>query len=468
MTIAAATLDRLKAVVGPGGFVEAGPDQHRYLREERGLFHGATPLVLRPASTEQVAALVRICAETRTPIVPQGGNTGLVGGGVPSSDGTAVIISLGRMNRIRALAPDDNTITVEAGCVLADIQAAAAGVDRLFPVSLASEGSCQIGGNISTNAGGTNVLRYGNTRPQVLGLEVVLPDGQIWDGLRGLRKDNTGYDLKQMFIGAEGTLGIITAAVLALYTRPASLETAFVAVPDLPAAITLLHRLQKATGERVSAFEVMSRFALDLVLRHIPNTTVPLAGRHPWHVLVEAGGDTTLRAVLEEVLAAAIEDGTALDATIAESGAQAQAMWRLRETLPEAQKPEGGSIKHDVAVPLKDFPALVDRATDTIARAIPGVRPVVFGHLGDGNVHFNLTQPEGMDKAVFLQRWGEVNRIVHGIAHELHGSISAEHGLGQLKREEITHFKSGVEMDLMRKVKAALDPLGIMNPGKVV
>ena len=239
-------------------------------------------------------------------------------------------------------------------------------------------------------------------------------------------------------------------------------------MPDLPAAITLLHRLQRATGERVSAFEVMSRFALDLVLRHIPDTTVPLAGRHPWHVLVEAGGDSALRPAVEQVLAAAIEDGTALDATIAESGAQAQAMWRLRETIPEAQKPEGGSIKHDVAVPLKDFPVLVARATDTIARAIPGVRPVVFGHLGDGNVHFNLTQPEGMARDVFLARWGEVNRIVHGIAHELHGSISAEHGLGQLKRDEITHFKSGVEMDLMRKVKAALDPDGIMNPGKVI
>jgi FAD/FMN-containing dehydrogenase len=428
-------------------------------------------MVVRPASTQEVAEVVKICAAAGIGIVPQSGNTGLVGGGIPHDHGEEIVLSLGRMNRVRAIDPLNYTITVEAGCILASVQKAAADADRLFPLSLGAEGTCQIGGNLSTNAGGIAVLRYGMARDLVLGLEVVLPDGRIWNGLRGLRKDNTGYDLKQLFVGAEGTLGIITAAVLKLFPRPGAVETGFVAVPDPAAAIELLARVRAGTGDAVTAFELISRPALDMVLRHIPGTSDPLGTPSPWYVLLEASSGASgggLRAALEQVLADAAEAGLVQDATLAASSEQAKALWRLRETITEAQKPEGGSIKHDVSVPVSKVPEFIARASAAVEAALPGIRVVAFGHAGDGNIHFNLSQPIGADRAAYLARWEEFNRIVHDIVAELQGSISAEHGIGRLKREELKHYKSPLEIELMRTLKRALDPKGIMNPDKVV
>lgn len=466
-----ATIGRLKQVVGDGGWRDAAADLAPYLEEQRGLFFGKTPLVLLPRSTDEVSAIVAICHETGTALVPQGGNTGLVGGGVPFENGSEVVMSLSRLNRIRGLSAANDTITVDAGCVLADIQAAARDANRLFPLSLGAEGSCQIGGNLSTNAGGINVLRYGNARDLVLGLEVVLPDGRVWDGLRPLRKDNTGYALKHLFVGAEGTLGVITAAALKLFPLPRDVTTAVAAVADIPSAIELLHRLQAATGEQVSAFEVISRFALDLVVEHVAGSRDPLAGGHDWYVLFDVAAPDSAqgtRGTVEETLAGAVEDGLVVDAAIAQSELHAAAFWRLRETIPEAQTREGASIKHDVAVPIDAFPALVERGTAAVLDEVPGSRPCIFGHLGDGNAHFNITQPEGMNSQAFLAKWRDVNKRVHDIAHDLGGSISAEHGLGRLKVDEIKRYKSAVELDLMRALKMALDPKGIMNPGKVV
>jgi FAD/FMN-containing dehydrogenase len=469
--VATEALDRIRAIVGPRGWTTDPEDMAPYLVEERGLYKGRARMVVRPATTAEVAEVIKVCAETGLAIVPQGGNTGLVGGGVPHDHGDELLLSLGRMNRVRAVDPLNYTITVEAGCVLAAVQKAAAEVDRLFPLSLGAEGTCQIGGNLSTNAGGVGVLRYGMARDLVLGLEVVLPDGRIWDGLRGLRKDNTGYDLKQIFIGAEGTLGVITAVVLKLFPQPGSTETAFVAVPDPAAAIELLARMRAGTGDAITAFELLSRRTLEMVLRHIPGTSDPLAAAHPWYVLMEASsGEASggLRSSVESVLAEAVEAGLVRDATIAASGEQAKALWRLRETITEAQKPEGGSIKHDVSVPVSKVPEFIARATAACEAALPGIRVVAFGHAGDGNIHYNLSQPVGADRAQYLARWAEFNRIVHDIVSELDGSISAEHGIGRLKRDELPHYKSPVALDLMRTIKLALDPKGIMNPGKVV
>ena len=469
--VPAAILDRIKAIVGPGGYLEEAVDLAPYVCELRGRFHGKTPLLARPKSAEDVAAIVTICAENGIPIVPQGGNTGLMGGAIPREAGTEVLLSLARLNQVRAVDPANDTITVEAGCVLADVQAAAAVADRLFPLSLAAEGSCQIGGNISTNAGGINVLRYGNARELVLGLEVVLPDGRLWDGLRGLRKDNTGYDLKQLFIGGEGTLGIITAAVLRLFPRPRDVQTALVAVGDVATACDLLASLRRRSGGRVDAFELISAATLELVLRHIPGCTDPLAGQHPWYVLAalstSAEGET-LRPVLEDTLARAHDSGGIRDAVIAESTAQARALWRLRESIPEAERHDGASIKHDVSVPISRIVEFMSRAEAAVRTELPGVRPVAFGHLGDGNIHFNLGQPPDMAVEAFRAREERLNRIVHDIAAELDGSISAEHGLGRVKRESIRRYKPAVEMELMRRVKNALDPDGIMNPGKLI
>ncbi len=469
--VLAEALDRIRAVVGPAGWTTDPDEMAPHLVEERGLYRGRALMVVRPASTQQVADIVRICAEAELPIVPQGGNTGLVGGGVPHEQGDEIVLNLSRMNRVRAVDPLNHTITVEAGCILADVQRAAEQADRLFPLSLGAEGTCQIGGNLSTNAGGIGVLRYGVARDLVLGLEVVLPDGRIWDGLTGLRKDNTGYDLKHLFIGAEGTLGIITATVLKLFPRPRSVETAFIGVPDPAAAIELLARMRAGTGDCVTAFELISRTGLEMVLRHIPGTTDPLADRHPWYVLMEASsGEATggLRTNVETVLAEAAEAGLVRDATIAASGEQARALWRLRETLPEAQKPEGGSIKHDVSVPVSKVPEFIARATSACEAALPGIRVVAFGHVGDGNIHFNLSQPIGADRDAYLARWAEFNRIVHDIVADLGGSISAEHGIGRLKRDELVRYKSPVAIEVMRTLKRALDPKGIMNPGKVI
>ncbi len=472
----AAVLERLKAIVGPKGWLDEPAAMAPYLKEERGLYVGRAPAVIRPASTAEVAAVVKLCAEAGIAIVPQGGNTSLVGGGVPHDHGGEIVLSLSRLNRVREVDPLNYTITVEAGAVLANVQQAAAAVDRLFPLSLGAEGTCQIGGNLSTNAGGISVLRYGMERDLVLGLEVVLPDGTVWDGLRSLRKDNTGYDLKQLFIGAEGTLGVITAAVLKLFPRPREVETAFVAVRDPAAAIELLARARNGSGDAVGAFELISQTALEMVLRHIPGTVAPLADHHDWYVLIELSSSTTggaLKTSLERVLAEALEAGLVPDAVIAASAQQAQALWRLRETITEAQKPEGGSIKHDVSVPVSKVAAFIAAAGEACESRLPGIRVVAFGHVGDGNIHFNLSQPageakDGAARAAYLARWGEFNRLVHDIVSEMGGSISAEHGIGRLKREELAHYKSAVEIELMRALKRTLDPKNIMNPGKVV
>ena len=465
-----AALDQIKTVVGPRGWIADPGEQEPYLVEARRLYRGATRMVVRPASTAEVAAVVRICAEARLPIVPQGGNTGLVGGGVPPQDGHNVVLALGRMNRIRAIDPVNFTMTVEAGCILAHLHEAAAEVDRLFPLSLGAEGSCQIGGNLSTNAGGIAVLRYGNTRELTLGVEVVLPDGQVWDGLRGLRKDNTGYDLKQLFIGGEGTLGIITAATVKLFPKPRETDTAILALSRVEDVMDLFSRARAATADQLTAFELIPRAGLDLALAHIPGTIDPLAKPHPWYVLLEMSSSQTesgLRGLLERLLAGVLEEGLVADGVIAESGAQARELWRIREAIVEAQL-FSGSIKHDVSVPVSRVAEFIIRASTGVSERLPGIRPIAFGHVGDGNIHFNLTQPERADTAAYLGRWQEFNDIVHGVVRELRGSISAEHGVGMMKCEEITHYKSAVEIELMRRVKRALDPANIMNPGKVV
>ena len=464
-------LAALKAIVGPKGWSDDPGTLAPLLVEPRGLYKGTSPLLLRPETTEQVAAIVAECRAAGIPLVPQGGNTGLCGGASPDESGDQVILSLGRMNRIRALDALDYTITVEAGCVLQTIQQAAAEADRLFPLSLGAEGSCQIGGNLSTNAGGINTLRYGNARDLVLGLEVVLPDGRIWNGLRLLRKDNTGYDLKHLFIGAEGSLGIITAASLKLFPKPREEVTAIAAVRDVPGVIELLSRLRLSTGDQVTAFEFMERFGIDLAIKHVHGVRDPLSERYEHYALMRcsAGRENAgLRECVEETLGHALEDGLVLDAALAESEQQARDFWRIREGIVEGQIPEGGSIKHDVSVPVSKVAEFIARADKAVAEAIPGCRPCAFGHAGDGNIHYNVTQPEGMDKAEYLAKWKDLNHVVHAIVLDLHGSISAEHGIGKLKREELAEVKSPVEMDLMRAIKGVLDPGGLMNPGKVV
>ena len=469
--ISEAVLARIKAAVGPKGYTTDSAEIAPHCESWRDNWRGWVPMVVKPASVDDVAAVVAICAESGTPIVPQGGNTGLTGGGQPHATGTEIIISTSRMNKVREIDTVNNTMTVEAGCILATLQAAAADADRLFPLSLAAEGACQIGGNLSTNAGGTQVLRYGNARNLVLGLEVVLPDGRIWDGLRGLRKDNTGYDLKQLFVGAEGTLGMITAAVLKLFPKPTEVQTALVAVPDPRAALALLSRATDAVGEQVTAFELIQRRAIDFVLHHIRDVTDPLDQAYPWYVMMEVSGQGapgSLRAAVEAVLSEGLERAEVLDAALAANQSQGRALWKIRESIPEAQNHEGQSVKHDVSVPLSRIAEFLERADMALAAAYPGVRCVAFGHIGDGNIHYNPVQPLGPDGADFASEYGAINRIVHDLIVELNGSISAEHGLGRLRREEVRRYKSSVEMDLMWAVKNALDPAGIMNPGKVV
>jgi FAD/FMN-containing dehydrogenase len=459
---------RLKEAVGPKGFSEDPNEIAPHLVEWRGKYQGETQLLLKPRTADEVSAILTICHETATPVVPQGGNTGLVGGQIPFHG--EILLSLARLDRIRRVDRADMSMVAEAGVVLAKVQEAAIAADCFFPLSLASEGSCTIGGNLSTNAGGVDVLRYGSTRALVLGIEVVLADGRVLDLLRTLRKDNTGYDLKQLFIGAEGTLGVITAAALRLFPKPTMHETAFVAVRDPAAAVALLHRLQDATGGLVSAFELISRQGLDFVLAHIPNTTDPFPAPQPWYVLTEiaSAGELPLKDIVEKVLAAAIEEGLVEDAVVAASDAQRRALWHLRESLSEAQKFEGASIKHDIAVPVHRVPEFLAAGIAAVAKLVPGVRPVPFGHLGDGNIHFNFSVPKGQDDKAFLARWDEVSRTVHDLVRDFHGSISAEHGLGVMKREEILRYKRETEMDVMRALKHTLDPKNILNPGKVV
>ena len=461
-------LSRLKEAAGAKGFSEDPAEIAPHVEEWRGNYHGRTPLLLKPATTGEVSRLLAICNDTGTAIVPQGGNTGLVGGQIPF-DGE-VLLSLARMNRIRAVDPHGASLIAEAGVVLAAVQRAADDAGMLFPLSLASEGSCTIGGNLSTNAGGVNVLRYGMARDLVLGLEVVLADGRVLDLLRTLRKDNTGYDLKQLFIGAEGTLGVITAAALKLFAKPAETATAFAAVPDPAAAVALLARMQHETGGLLSAYELISRSGLELVLAHIPGTTDPLNAPAQWYVLIEAtsAANFQLGKIFEEALGRAIADGPVSDAVIASSEAQRSALWRLRESLSEAQKKEGASLKHDIAVPVAAVPGFLIEATAAVRKTIPDVRPVLFGHLGDGNIHFNFSFPKNGGGAAFLARREEIARIVHDIVARHDGSMSAEHGIGVMKRDELLRYKSAAEIAVMRALKHTLDPKNILNPGKVV
>jgi FAD/FMN-containing dehydrogenase len=448
-------IDALSRIVGKPNVLTSTDDTRPYFTDWRKQYAATADCVVRPGTTPEVAQVVALCAREGVAIVPQGGNTGLVGGSVPLGTRREVVVSLSRMNRVRAMDPLNDTMTVEAGCVLAAVQAAAAQAGRLFPLSLAAEGSCQIGGNLSTNAGGVNVLRYGNAREQVLGLEVVLPDGRVWDGLRGLRKDNTGYDLKQLFLGAEGTLGIITAAVLRLYPRPTASATAWVGIDSPRQAVELLAALRTHLGERTSAFELVSRECLDAVLAHVPGTRDPLGGRHAWFVLAEFG-DSGPTEALRTLVERALGDR---DAVLAQSEEQSRQLWRLRESIPEAQFT---NVKHDVSVPVSRTPELIERAGAALRAAFPESRAFIFGHVGDGNLHYNIG-PAGL-----LERRAEVNRIVYEAVGALGGSISAEHGLGQLKRDEIRRHKSPLEMELMRSLKKALDPQGLMNPGKLV
>jgi len=460
----------LADLLGADQVLTSAADMSAYLADWRGRYRGAATCVVRPASTAAVAAVVRACAEAAMPIVPQGGNTGLCGAATPAGDGHAVVVSLTRLNRVRQIDTANNTMTVEAGCVLATLQAAAAQAGRLFPLSLAAEGSCQIGGNLSTNAGGVQVLRYGNARDLTLGLEVVLASGEIWDGLRGLRKDNTGYDLKHLFIGAEGTLGIITAAVLKLFPLPRANATAWLAIASPAAAVRLLADLQARFASTLTACELVSDVALGLVRQHIPGPH-PALSASPWHLLIElsAGGEEgELREALGSLLAEALASGTISDAVLAQSGEQARRLWAMRESIGEAQRIDGLSIKHDVSVPISRIPEFVERADQALTEAFPGLRIVAFGHIGDGNLHYNQSQAAAGLNAAFLAAQPAVNRIVHDLVDELGGSISAEHGIGRLKRDELLRYKSPVEIEMMRAIKHVLDPQGLMNPGKVL
>jgi FAD/FMN-containing dehydrogenase len=461
----AETLARLKAAAGPKGFSEDPAEIAPHLEEWRSKYKGHSPLLLKPAATSEVSAILAVCNETRTPVVPQGGNTGLVGAQIPF-DGE-VLLSLARMNKVRALDAAAHTMTVEAGVILAAAQKTALDADLLFPLSLAAEGSATIGGNLSTNAGGVAVLRYGMARDLVLGLEVVVADGRVLDLLRTLRKDNTGYDLKQLFIGAEGTLGVITAAALKLFPRPARVATAIAAVRSPADAVALLARMQAETGGLVSAFELIPRIGIELVLAHIPGARDPLSAPSPWYVLLEAtsAAQFDLGAAFETALAGS---DLVTDAAVATSDAQRTAFWALRENMSEAQKREGASIKHDVSVPVSSIPAFLEKATHAALRVLPGARPVSFGHIGDGNIHFNFSAPRGGDAEAFLARWDDVQRAVHDVVRDFGGSISAEHGIGVQKRDQLPRYKSAAELDVMRALKRTLDPNNILNPGKVL
>ena len=467
----AALIDRLRAILGPTGILTDPADTAPHVEDWRRLYRGQTPAVLRPANTEQLAACVAACAAAGVAIVPQGGNTSMVGGAVPAENGSEVELSLARLNRIRAIDPVDLTLTIEAGATLKAAQTAALDANCLFPLSIGSEGTAQIGGVLSTNAGGNNTVRYGNARDLVLGLEVVLPDGTIWNGLRRLRKDNTGYCLRQLFVGAEGTLGIITAAVLKLAPRPREVAVALCAVASPEAALALFNRMQNHDPAAIQAFEYMSGLGLRFVLKHIPGVTLPLSTQAEHYALIELATprpNAGLRQTLEAVLEAAMADGEVLDAVIAESEAQRAAIWKLREEHSEAQKREGASVKNDVSVPVSRVPDLIRLATAACEALIPGIRAVPFGHMGDGNIHFNLEQPPGMDQAEFLGRDHDIMDTVNEVVRALDGSFSAEHGIGKLKPYMMPDWRGGAELALMQRIKAAIDPQGLMNPGKVL
>ncbi|MFT3815107.1 MAG: FAD-binding oxidoreductase [Acidovorax sp.] len=466
-------LDTLRHTVGPAHVLTEG-DLTPWEQDWRRRTRGKALAVVRPGSTDEVAAVVRACAAARTAIVPQGGNTGLVVGSVPDGTGTQVVLNLTRLNAVRAIDKDNLALTAEAGCILQNVQAAAEQAGLLFPLSLAAEGSCTIGGNLGTNAGGTQVLRYGNARELCLGLEVVTPQGEVWHGLKGLRKDNTGYDLRDLFIGSEGTLGVITAATLKLYPRPAAQLTAWAAVPSMEQAVALLALAHQHLGAGLTGFEVMGRFALSLVHRHMPQLRVPFVEQDdvPYCVLLENSDSESehhARARFEALLVAALGAGCVSDAVVAENIAQAQGLWHIRESIPLAQAEEGLNIKHDISVPISRIPAFVAHTDALLARAIPGVRLVNFGHLGDGNLHYNVQAPEHGDPALFLREQEEhVNHLVYEAVARFGGSFSAEHGIGALKAGKLETYQSPVAVSMMRAVKQALDPLGIMNPGRVL
>ena len=471
MTDRDAFLAELKELLGPKGVATDADALDPLLTDWRGVFTGRALALARPASTAEVAATVKLAARHRVPIVPQGGNTGLVGGGTPDGSGAALLVNLRRMNRVRGVDPLNHAITVEAGCILASIQQAADAVDQFFPLSLGAEGSCQIGGNLATNAGGINVLRYGNTRDLTLGLEVVLPDGQVLSDLKGLRKDNTGYDLKQLFIGSEGTLGIITAAVLKLHPKLRKRVTAFAALRDLEASIELLNRCRAASADQLVSFELIPLSGIDLALRFVPGVSNPIAGPHDYFVLIEAAtsaAEVDLENAVERALGEAMADGLILDAVIAETEARRADLWRLREAIVEGQRLRGGSVKHDIAVKVADVPSFIRTASHALNALDPMIGIVPFGHLGDGNIHFNLTPPPAWDNAAFQARTPELNRLVHDIVAIFDGSVSAEHGIGQLRRDELATYKSPTAIDLMRRIKRILDPDNLMNPGKLL
>ncbi len=467
----------LRSIVGDRGLITDEKDKHPFLTDWRENYLGKALAIVRPATTEEVSAVVKLCAAEGVAIVPQGGNTGMSGGATPQEDGREIVLSLTRMNRILEIDKVGYTMTVEAGVVLKTIQEAAADADRLFPLSLGAEGSCTIGGNLSTNAGGVQVLHYGNARQLVLGLEVVQPNGDIWDGLRALKKDNTGYDLRDLYLGAEGTLGIITKAILKLWPKPKDNATSWSAVPSPQAAVELLSGAYAASEDNVTSCELMGRQGIDLVLHHIPGTSDPLAEKHDWYVLMEWSstrppreGDNSggLRDKMEAYLGEAMETGLVLDAVIAQTEAQSKALWALRENHTEASKQEGPSIKHDISVAVSKIPPFVPEGLAAMEKALPGCRPLVFGHVGDGNLHFNCQAPAGWDKARFVQYIEPISGAIYDLVTAYGGSISAEHGIGRIKLEELAHYRSRTELDVMRQLKRALDPHNIMNPGKVI
>ena len=469
-TIPSACLQAIKDLLGPQGYLEADRDKAPFEVDFRGIHRGQSPLIALPQSTAEVARLVRYCAEHRIAIVPQGGNTSYCGGATPHPGNSELVVSLRRMNRIRSVDALNDSLTAEAGCVLETLQEAATAANRLLPMSLGSEGSCTLGGIISTNAGGTAVLRYGMMRELVLGLEVVLPDGRVLDQLRALRKDNTGYDVKQLFIGAEGTLGIVTAACAKLFPRPAGMATAMIALASPAAALDLLAALRSGLGAAVTTFEILPRIALEFVCRHIDGTRDPFGKPYPWYVLAEISlpqVDSDLANRFESLLADAITAGRAADAVPASSDAQRESLWRLRETIPEAQRQEGAGLKHDISVEPRRLPQFIDEGRALLARIVPEARLVAYGHLGDGNLHFNLSPANAADHSLAAAA-DQVKRAVHDLVAGYNGSISAEHGIGQSKVAELARYEDPVALALMHELKKAIDPLGIMNPGKVL
>lgn len=461
-------LKRIRAALDDRGWVEDPKEMEPWLVDSRGLYHGKCLGMVRPTSTDEVASVMREAYAAGIPIVPQGGNTGRVAGATPDQSGRMLLINLSRMNAIRAIDPANDTMTVEAGCILKTLQEAADKEDRLFPLSLGAEGTCQIGGNLASNAGGINVLRYGNARDLVLGLEVVLPDGRIWNGMTGLRKNNTGYDLKHLFMGSEGTLGIITAAVLKLFPKPKVRATALVALADLDSALTLLADAKAASGGTLTSFELMPGFALDWAERLVDGARRPFDETYDWTVLLEFAGEAAVEEAMQSLLERAFEGEQVIDAVIAQSEDQRGQLWFLREAIVDAQNREGAQIKHDVSVPVSSVPTFIRDAAEAVEAALPGTRPYPFGHVGDGNIHYNLSQPPEMDADAFRAEAPALHRAVHDVVARLNGSISAEHGVGRVKRGELARYKDPIELDIMRGLKRSLDPKGLMNPGALL